>query len=362
MNKEDYKNVNVLADGGFDYQHALLDIPLREEWYFADGQKSSDTRFWDGVDEIIIDDYRRLYLMDGEDTMTLVLDYDQEEFVDRMMEKQDEDLEYGLDNEMLTREKWKERSWSEIEYETPDYLISGFIAALINLARHKRVYDYTHYSSLYKTSELDLSLREFNFRFRTPLRGLCETYLNYVRKNYFNYDALFVLDPDRKNIDKRILSDEIGYENTFFNHPVYSKLLDEQQLTDLKRYCKALRDLLRKEIGEDVEVAAPKASASVPNQPATKKEYCKYIKKEAFPTEYYTLDEFEKMMGEKSKDDALHFCRFLKQNDRRLLDFTIDNETKKAIHEYLMTHFPEMRTYTYQNFSKYFNCNTKPIK
>jgi len=91
-----------------------------------------------------------------------------------------------------------------------------------------------------------------------------------------------------------------------------------------------------------------------------KSSYCKYIVQRRFPTEFYTLDEFEEMFRRKSEATAPEFCKFLKENERLgLLDFTVDYEDVSTIQIQLKKHFPTMRNYSYQNFHKYFDCKIK---
>ena len=104
------------------------------------------------------------------------------------------------------------------------------------------------------------------------------------------------------------------------------------------------------------------AAASVlPQTPSVdKKTYCKYIVKNRFPTEDYTLDEFEDRLRVKSEATAPEFCSFLEDCEKKkLLDFTVDYEDVSTIHIQLQKHFPTMRKYSYQNFHNYFKCRVK---
>ena len=98
-----------------------------------------------------------------------------------------------------------------------------------------------------------------------------------------------------------------------------------------------LADLVRSFIAEDVEPIQETAQY--------KKEYCEYICREKLKEQgLYTLDEFEQMMANATKEPALQFAKFLV-----ILNFM--GHSKKQIFDNLRKHFPEMRDYDYPNFA-----------
>ena len=81
------------------------------------------------------------------------------------------------------------------------------------------------------------------------------------------------------------------------------------------------------------------------------RDYCIYICREKLREQgLYTLDEFELMMIEASKDSAAQFAKFLvRYRQQGILNFM--GHSKRQIFDNLRAHFPEMRKYDYPNFS-----------
>ena len=82
--------------------------------------------------------------------------------------------------------------------------------------------------------------------------------------------------------------------------------------------------------------------------------YCKYIDvvrfTEANKGQSYTIEDYENTLHEASKGTAKSFAKVLTNGLKAgFLDFHGDD--KKAILTYFQQHFPDMKKYSYQNFS-----------
>ena len=85
--------------------------------------------------------------------------------------------------------------------------------------------------------------------------------------------------------------------------------------------------------------------------------YCKYIAAEKFGEVYngqsYTVEDYETALHEASKGTAKHFASVLTNGSKLgVLDFHGDGAS--AILSYFQEHFPDMKRYSYQNFSREF--------
>ena len=85
--------------------------------------------------------------------------------------------------------------------------------------------------------------------------------------------------------------------------------------------------------------------------------YCKYIAAEKFGEVYkgqsYTVEDYETTLHEASKGTAKHFASVLTNGSKLgVLDFHGDGAS--AILAYFQEHFPDMKRYSYQNFSREF--------
>lgn len=89
-------------------------------------------------------------------------------------------------------------------------------------------------------------------------------------------------------------------------------------------------------------------------QPQKAVQCCAYICREKLMEQgLYTLDEFERMLGNATKGTAPELAEFLKRYKAQgLLDFK--GHSKKQIFDNLRAHFPEMRDYDYPNFAAAF--------
>ena len=88
--------------------------------------------------------------------------------------------------------------------------------------------------------------------------------------------------------------------------------------------------------------------------PAQHREYCEYINREKLAEQgMYTLDEFEDMFAKATQDKAPQLAAFLKKYEQlKILDFK--GHDRKQIYKNLRAHFPQMRHYSYTNFTLYY--------
>lgn len=102
------------------------------------------------------------------------------------------------------------------------------------------------------------------------------------------------------------------------------------------------------QVCDDIPVVTP-----VPVQEDTpqRREYCLYICPEKLKEQgIYTIDEFESMMANASKEPAIQFAKFLDRFRKQgILNFM--GHTKRQIFDNLRAHYPEMRDYSYPNFA-----------
>ena len=88
--------------------------------------------------------------------------------------------------------------------------------------------------------------------------------------------------------------------------------------------------------------------------PTQHREYCEYINREKLAEQgMYTLDEFEDMFAKATQDKAPQLAAFLKKYEQlKILDFK--GHDRKQIYKNLRAHFPQMRYYSYTNFTLYY--------
>jgi len=100
------------------------------------------------------------------------------------------------------------------------------------------------------------------------------------------------------------------------------------------------------------EQEEPEAALEVPES-----RFCKYIAAERFVEKFngqYTVEDYEATLHEASKGTAKHFASVLMDGAKSgVLDFHGDGAS--AILTYFQEHFPDMKHYSYQNFSREFS-------
>ena len=82
--------------------------------------------------------------------------------------------------------------------------------------------------------------------------------------------------------------------------------------------------------------------------------FCKYINvvrfAEAYKGQSYTIEDYENTLHEASKGTAKSFANVL-MNGLKAGFLNFHGDDKKAILTYFQQHFPDMKKYSYQNFS-----------
>jgi len=238
MNKEEYKNPNVLTDGEFDETKALLDtsdnnvynirceflhelihdelgISLPDEWLQEDKERY----------DIYVDHFVHIEpaLIEGcgqYQSLTAPLS------IDEILPEDEYPDEY---------EQYKDVQVSHtfLDFEG----CFGICAALINLARNRAIYEYFTYqfSSLkpngfpLELPELRISIGDIESVFHTYYKHMENFYIRQAKKD-FNFD------PDLDEIAQQIAFMEWRNWNDFSMHSSMYYELSDSQRKDLKRY------------------------------------------------------------------------------------------------------------------------------
>ena len=229
---ERYKNKSILTeDGRLDYAKALFDL-------------NPDDDFENEYRRIRVEYNKRLEMSIWGAMVSIDLEKDYTPYMD--------DNEREWKEEGLTEKEMEEKCEELYDEESSLYHASGFIAALINLARNKAIYEYAT-GFKWKLYGPNLEIDKLRFDFNIPTIDLCEKYLQQVEDYYKRQEAMKpeVLGVDVQQIDLRILSDERRYSRVFFEYTKYPHLISEWYLKTLKTYSQTFQTYLVSQIGFD---------------------------------------------------------------------------------------------------------------
>ena len=324
---ERYENKNILTeDGKLDYAKALFDL---------------EEDFENEYRRVHIDINKRLEMLNWGAMITVGLEENLTPYMD--------DYEWEWMEEGLTKEEMDEKCQELYDEESPLYHASGFIAALMNLARNQAIYRYAtgYKGDLYGPN---LGIKGLRFDFDIATKELCEKYLQQVEDYYKREEAKKpdVLDVDAQQIDIRILKEERINSKEFFRYTRYPHLIPERHLKTLKSYSQALQKLLVGKIGFDPD-EKKEEEVKEEERPA---ELCEYINLEKVAkVGVKTAEDVEKELSQASSCKAPVFVELLQTYQKvGYLDFK--GHEKKLIYENLKKHYGNM-DYSYKNFVAY---------